>query len=30
MFLEYAENGDLFGYINKNKLEEKELLRLFY
>lgn len=30
IFLEYAKNGDLFGFINKNKPNEQALLRLFY
>ncbi len=31
IFLEYAEKGDLFSFIQKNrKMEEKERIRLFY
>lgn len=30
IFLEYASNGDLFAYINKNKPSEAVLLRIFY
>ena len=30
IFLEYAAKGDLFGYVNKNKLDEQTLLKLFY
>lgn len=30
IFLEHAKNGDLFGYINKNKPNEQTLLKIFY
>ena len=30
IFLEYAQNGDLFSYIQKNKLTEKQRLTFFY
>lgn len=30
IFLEYASNGDLFGFINKNKPNEQALLKIFY
>jgi len=30
LFLEYAENGDLFEYIRKNKPNRKLLLKCFY
>lgn len=30
IFLEYAKNGDLFGFVNKNKPNEQTMLRLFY
>lgn len=30
IFLEYAQNGDLFGYIQKNKLTEKQRMIFFY
>ena len=30
IFLEYAPNGDLFGFVNKNKPNEQTLLKLFY
>lgn len=30
IFLEYAKSGDMYTYINKNKLTEDECLRLFY
>lgn len=30
IFLEYAKNGDMFTYINKNKLSDEEKVRLFY
>lgn len=30
IFLEYAKNGDLFGFTNKNKPNEQTLLKLFY
>lgn len=30
IFLEYAKNGDLFGFINKNKPNEQTMLKLFY
>ena len=30
IFLEYAQNGDLFGFINKNKPNEQTMLKLFY
>lgn len=30
IFLEYASNGDLFGYVNKRKLSEDQCLRFFY
>lgn len=30
IFLEFAENGDLFSFVRTQKFDEKELLRLFY
>ncbi len=30
IFLEYAKNGDMFGFVNKTKLSDDECLRLFY
>ena len=30
IFLEYARHGDMYGYINRNKLTDDECLRLFY
>ena len=30
IFLEYAPNGDLFGYMNKQKPNDKSLLKIFY